>query len=163
MAKKPKQQATISPPAPFEQKTETPETPDIQAFRAFDPSAKINMLSETLAKRFGDRRKQIYDSYGAYSGIPSEVARNRMHDEALRELDESEALALAEGSERAQALKMAQLESLANLTRKNRASGYNTSVIQPQQSNLIPSLISGASGIAIAALGRNTGKKTPNG
>lgn len=159
MAKKPT--ATISPKAPFEQTSETIETPDTQAFRAFAPSTAT--LLPALAARFAHSRRNITDSYGGYSGIPSQVARNRMRDEALRELDESEALALAEGSQRAQALKMAQLESLANLTRKNRASGYNTSVIQPQPSNLVPSLISGASGIAIAALGRNTGKKTPSG
>jgi hypothetical protein len=150
MAKKPKQQATVSPPAPFEQKTETPETPDIQAFRAFEPSTR--MLSETLAKRFGDRRKQIYDSYGAYSGIPSQVARNRMRDVALGEVDEEEALALAEGNERAQALKMAQLEALANMTRGTKSSGYNTSILQPQQSNFTGSLISGGAGIATAAI-----------
>ncbi len=143
-------QPTVSPPAPFENISETQETPDIQAFRAFAPDTSI--LKSTLAARFGDRRRQISDSYGAYTGIPSQVARNRLRDEALAGVDEAEGLALAEGSERAQALKMAQLEALAGLTTKRRQSGYNTSILQPQSSGIGNSLISGGAGIGAAAI-----------
>jgi hypothetical protein len=141
---------TISPPAPFEQTQETVETPDVEAFRAFAPDT--SMLESTVAKRFGDRRREIRDSYGAYSGIPSQVARNEMRDEALAGVDEAEGLALAEGNEKAQALKLAQLEALAALTAKRKSSGFNTSVIQPQGSNLAGSAISGGAGIGAAVL-----------
>jgi len=143
-------QPTVSPPAPFEQIQETQETPDLQAFRAFTPDT--SMLSPTLAKRFGDRRNEIRDSYGAYSGIPSQVARNAMRDEALRELDESEGLALAEGNERAQALKLAQLEALAGLTARRRQSGYNTQIITPQPSGIGAAIAGGAASAGTAAI-----------
>jgi hypothetical protein len=154
---------TISPPAPYEQnttnttETEAIDTPDIQAFRAFAPDT--SMLSSTLASRFNTRRQQIRDDYGAYTGIPSQVARNAMRDEALREADETESLALAEGSERTQALKMAQLEALASLTGRTRTTttgrnaGYNTSVIGPQQgSGLGAAAITGGASVAPYAI-----------
>lgn len=143
MAKKP---PTVK--APFEQTNETFETPDVEAFRAFAPSTA--MLQPALAARFGQSRQNVTDQYGAYSGIPSQVARNRMRDEALREIDESEGLALAEGSERAQALKMAQLEALANLTRKQRQSGYNTQIAGG--GNTAGSAISGGASIGAATI-----------
>ena len=141
---------TVSPPAPFENTSETLETPDIQAFRDFAPNT--TMLQSTLANRFGTRRQQIRDTYGAYTGIPSQVARNAMRDEALAGVDEAEGLALAEGSERAQALKLEQLQALANLTAKRRQSGYNTSVLQPQGSNIGSSLVSGGAAIGVQAI-----------
>lgn len=162
MAKKPPP-PKVSPPAPFEQITDTEtitgaiDTPDIEAFRAFAPDT--NMLGATLSKNLDDRRRAITDSYGAYTGIPSQVARNRLRDEALAEVDATQSLALAEGSEKAQALKMAQLETLARLTgqtkttNKGKQSGYNTSVIQPQQGpGIAGSLISGSAGVATAAI-----------
>lgn len=145
-AKKP----TVSPKAPFENISETIETPDIAAFRAFAPSTA--MLAPALKARFDTSRRNITDSYGAYSGIPSQVARNRMRDEALGEADAAEAIALAEGNERAQALKMAQLEALAGLTAKRKQSGFNTQVIQPQSGGIGSSLISGAASIGTAAI-----------
>jgi len=141
---------TVSPQAPFENVQETIETPDVAAFRAFAPDT--SMLQSTLAKRFGDRRSQITDTYGAYSGIPSQVARNAMRDEALREVDEAEGLALAEGNERAQALKLAQLEALAGLTQKRRQSGYNTQIITPQPSGIGAAIFGGAASAGTAAI-----------
>jgi hypothetical protein len=140
----------VSPPTPFEQTNETYDTPDIQAFRAYTPNT--TMLTAATKAQFDNSRRNITDSYGAYSGIPSQVARNRLRDEALAEVDTAEGLALAEGDERTQALKMAQLQTLADLTRKTKSSGYNTSVYQPQQSNIAGSLISGGAGIAAAAI-----------
>ena len=78
---------TISPPAPFEQNTtetsesETVDTPDIQAFRAYAPDASL--LNAATEAQFENARRNITDSYGAYSGIPSQVVRNRLRDEAL--------------------------------------------------------------------------------
>jgi hypothetical protein len=126
-----KKKPYVSPQTPFESVQETVETPDIQAFRAFSPDTK--MLSSTVGKRFDDRRRQIRDDYGAYSGIPSQVARNAMRDEALADVDEAEGLALAEGDERTKALEMEKLATLAPLTRKTKSSGFNTQIIQPQQ------------------------------
>lgn len=145
-AKKP----TVSPKAPFENTTETLETPDIEAFRAYSPDT--TMLQSAVKSRFDRSRQNINDAYGAYSGIPSQVARNAMRDESLRELDESEGLALAEGNERAQALKLAQLEALAGLTAKKKQSGFNTSVVQPQGGNLGSAAIGGGATIAAAAI-----------
>ena len=84
--------------------------------------------------------------------------RNRLRDEGLADLEGKRSVALAEGSERAQALKMAQLEALAQLTGRTRTkatgknAGYNTSVLQPQGSNIGSSLISGGAGIGAAAI-----------
>jgi|SRR5262245_34744822 len=153
---------TVSPPAPFEQntynttETEAIDTPDIQAFRAFAPDTK--MLGEVTAKRFGDRRREIRDTYGAYTGIPSQVARNAIRDEALDEVDEAEGLALAEGNAQVQALKMAQLEALARMTGRTRTTstgrnaGYNTSVIQPQSSGLGAAAIGGGATVAASVI-----------
>lgn len=150
MAKKPPK-PQVSPPAPFEQIQETAETPDVQEFRAYNPLTS-SMLKPALTAKFNQSRQQIRDSYGAYTGIPSQVLRNRMRDEALRELDETEALALAEGDERLQALRMAQLEALAGLTKKTKSSGFNTSVVQPQQGpSTIGGLLSGGASVASAA------------
>lgn len=122
----------------------------MEAFRAFAPDT--TMLQSTLAKRFGDRRQQIGDSYGAYTGIPSQVVRNQLRDEALAGVDEAEGLALAEGNERAQSLRMAQLESLAGMTAKRRSSGYNTQIIQPQPSGLGSAIAGGAASAGTAAI-----------
>jgi hypothetical protein len=169
MAKKPQTpKPIISPQAPFEQ-TQTVEdeqvnevidNADIQAFRAFAPDT--NMLSATLANNFNNRRREIRDSYGAYTGIPSQVVRNQLRDEALAEVDSAESLALAEGSTQAQALKMAQLEALASLTRGTRAknrtsgrsSGYNTQVVVPgqQSSGLGAAALSGGAGVLAASM-----------
>lgn len=151
MAKQKKPQ--ISPPAPFENTTvqEVTDTPDIQALRAYSPSTAT--LAPTLKARLDLSRSQVKDRYGAYSGLPA-GARTMARDEALREVDATEALALAEGDERAQALKLAQLETLANLTRgqKSKQSGFNTSVIQPQGSNLAGAAIGGGATVAAAAI-----------
>jgi hypothetical protein len=140
--------AQVSPKAPFEQVQETVDTPDIQAFRDFAPDT--SMLSSTLSKRFGDRRREVRDSYGAYSGIPSQVARNALRDQALAGVDEAEGLALAEGDQRAQALKMAKLGTIADLTKKSKSSGFNTQIVQPQPS-IWNSIIGGAAQVGAAA------------
>lgn len=153
---------TISPPAPFEQntdqttETEAIDTPDIQALRAYTPDTSI--LNAGLDAQFENARRNVTDSYGAYSGIPSQVVRNRLRDEGLADLEGKRSVALAEGNERAQALKMAQLEALAQLTGRTKTrstgknAGYNTSVIQPQGSGIGGSLVSGGATIGAAAI-----------
>jgi hypothetical protein len=153
---------TVSPPAPFEQntdqttETEAIDTPDIQALRAYTPDMTI--LNAGLDAQFENARRNLTDSYGAYSGIPSQVVRNRLRDEGLADLEGKRSVALAEGSERAQALKMAQLEALAQLTGRTRTRqtgknyGYNTSVLQPQGSNIAGSAISGGAGVAASVI-----------
>jgi hypothetical protein len=157
-AKKP----TVSPPAPFEQNTDTTteeeviDTPDLQAFRAYSPDMSI--LNAATDAQFENARRNVTDSYGAYSGIPSQVVRNRLRDEALSDLEGKRSVALAEGSEKAQALKLAQLQALAELTRRTktrqtgRNAGYNTSVISPQGSNVAGAAISGGASVASVAL-----------
>lgn len=75
-----------------------------------------------------------------------------MRDAALTDLDEAEGLALAEGDERLQALKLAQLEALAGLTARRKQPSYNTGVVQPQGSNIGSSLISGGATAGAAAI-----------
>jgi hypothetical protein len=140
----------VSPQAPFENISETQETPDIEAFRAFAPDTTI--LNAATNAQFENARRNITDSYGAYSGIPSQVARNQLRDEALNDLESSRATALAEGSERAQALKLSQLEALAGLTAKRKQSGYNTQIIQPQPSGILPAIFGGGASAGTAAI-----------
>jgi hypothetical protein len=158
MARKP----VVSPKTPFENVEEVLDSPDIQAYRAYNPLSQ-SRLGSTLAARSGARRNQIRDDYGAYSGIPSQVARNAMRDAALADVDESEGLALAEGDTQAQAMRLAQLQSLATLTAKRKQSGYNTQILQPQQSTFWPSLFGGIAGGATLALGaRAQAPKVPS-
>jgi hypothetical protein len=148
--------------APFEQnqtsttEEETLDTPDIQAFRAYAPDT--SMLSAATDAQFEKARRNITDSYGAYTGIPSQVVRNRLRDEALNDLEGQKAVALAEGSEKVQSLKMAQLQALAELTRRTRQTntgrnaGYNTSVVGAQPSNTAAAAISGGASVGVALI-----------
>src|SRR2546422_9259656 len=92
----------VSPPAPYEQNTDTEtmtgaiDTPDIQAFRAYAPNT--TMLNAAIDAQFENGRRNITDSYGAYSGIPSQVARNRLRDEGLADLEGKRSESLAEGN-----------------------------------------------------------------
>lgn len=143
MAKGPKPVQT-----PYEQNTEVAETPDLANFRAFSPN--ISMLKPAVDAQFENARRQITDSYGAYSGIPSQVARNQMRDEGLADLEGERAMALAQGSDEAERLKLAQLESLAGMTKKTKSYGYGTQLQQPSGTG--NALISGGAGIAGAAI-----------
>lgn len=144
MAKKPKTVQT-----PYEQNNEVIETPDIAAFRAYSPD--LAMLQPAVDAQFEDARRQITDSYGAYSGIPSHVARNRLRDESLADLEGERAMALATGDENNKRIKMAQLEALANMTKKTKSYGFGTQA-QQSQGGIGSALISGGAGIASAAI-----------
>lgn len=134
---------------PFESTTQVPETADIAAFRAFAPSTAL--LSPAVEAQYGQAERDVEEQYGAYSGIPSQVARNRLRDLARAELARSKGLALAEGNTQAQALRLAQLESLASMTRGQKQSGFN-SILDPAKGNTTNALISGGSGVAAAAI-----------
>lgn len=165
MAKNKPQPAYVSPQSPYENTSEVeniyevPETEDIKAFRAFTPDTTL--LKAALDADFENARRNVTDSYGAYSGIPSQVVRNRMRDESINDLEGKRMTALTEGNEAANNLKMAQLEATANLTKgyrqkqKQKQSGYNTTVVQPggNQSNTTGSIISGAATIGGALIG----------
>ena len=144
MAKKPKTVQT-----PYEQNNEVIETPDIAAFRAYSPD--LSVLAPAVDAQFENARRQVTDSYGAYSGIPSHVARNQMRDEALADLEGERATAMATGDENNKRIRMAQLESLANMTKKTKSYGFGT---QAQQGGggIGSALISGGAGIASAAI-----------
>jgi hypothetical protein len=122
---------------PFENNTvsEVENTPDIEAYRGFQPSTDI--LNAGVNAQFARAERQNADQFGAYSGIPSQVARNRMMQMGRNDLTASRGLALAEGNTQAQQLKMAQLESLANLTakRKQQSSGFNSQLPTPPPSS----------------------------
>jgi hypothetical protein len=134
---------------PFENTSEVIDSSgDIAAYRGFTPD--ISMLKPALDSQFEKARRNLSDSYGGYTGIPSAVIRNRLRDEGMTDLEDSRATALAEGNEAAQRLKMAQLEGLAGLTATRKQSGYQTQ--QQQGGGLVNSLIGGAATVGSALI-----------
>jgi hypothetical protein len=111
---------------PFENTTETLETPDLAAFRAFDPN--LNMLRPALDAHLNTELAGIRDTYGAYTNIPSAVSRLTMKRRAEGDAYRNRGLALAEGNDANERLRLAQLESLANLTKKTKSSGFQTGI-----------------------------------
>lgn len=126
------------------------DTPDIKAFREFDPRA--SQLSPILATRFGRERKGIEDNYGAYSGIPSQVARNRLRDMALSDAGANEAAAVSQGVVEGQKMRGDQLGALAALTAGKNRKGFESQQVQQGQSNGVLSSAVGAGGAVAAAL-----------
>jgi hypothetical protein len=123
---------------------------DIAAFRAFKPSTAT--LEPALDAQYRNEERRVADQYGAYSGIPSAVARNRLENLARNELMASKATAMAQGNAEAEKMRMSQLGALADLTatRRQQGSGFNSQAAQG--SGVGNSLISGGSAIAGAAI-----------
>ncbi len=141
-AKKPQQM-------PFENTTDViDKTGDIAAFRGYTPD--VSMLKPALDSQFEKARRNITDSYGGYTGIPSAVIRNRLRDEAITGLEEGRSTALAEGNEAAQMMKLGQLESLANMTATRKQYGFNSQ--QQQESGTANALIGGAASVGSALI-----------
>lgn len=67
-------------------------------------------------------RRNITDSYGAYTAIPSAVVRKRMQDEALSNLDYNRAMAIAQGKQN----QVSDELGLANLTATRKQEGFNS-------------------------------------
>ena len=134
---------------PFENTTTVPETADIAAFRAFNPSTAL--LSPAVDAQYAQAERDVDDQYGAYSGIPSAVARNRLRDLAKSELLRNKGLALAEGNTQANALRMAQLEAVANLTKGQKSYGYG-SQLDPNKGSTTNALIGGGASVGAAAI-----------
>lgn len=127
------------------------DTPDIQAFRDFNPEA--TQLAPILATRFGRDRQAIEDSYGAYSGIPSQVARNRLRDMALSEAGQNEAAAVSQGVIEGKKMRADQLGALAALTAGKNKKGYESQQVQQGPGNgIASSAISAGGGIVAAAI-----------
>ena len=127
------------------------DTPDIKAFRGFNPEA--TQLAPILATRFGRDRNAINDSYGAYSGIPSQVARNRLRDMALSDAGANEAAAVSQGVIEGRKMKADQLGALAALTAGKNRKGFESQQMQQQQgSGIISSAIGAGGGIAAALI-----------
>jgi len=133
--------------SPFENLSEVLETPDIEAFRAYRPGTQL--LEPAVQAQYASAERDLADQYANYSGIPSQVARNRLMGLGREDLMASKALALAQGNTEAQRLRMAQLQSLADLTAKRKQSGYNTQI--QQKPGWGGSLISAATSVGIAA------------
>lgn len=131
--------------------SEVIDTPDIQAYRSWDPTAEMDRLNRTLAARNASLKRDVTEGYGRYSGIPSAVTRNRLRDLALADIDENDSLALAEGANRANEMRGNQLSTLAALTAKRRQSGYQES-FKPQGGGGIGSALIGAGATVGVAL-----------
>lgn len=114
---------------PFENTQETLETPDLAAFRSFNPD--LSMLRPALDAQLQTELSSIRDDYGAYTSIPSQVNRLALKRQAENNAYKNRALALAEGNDANQRIKLAQLESLAGLTKKTKSSGFNTGIQAP--------------------------------
>lgn len=128
------------------------ETPDIQAFREFDPT--VSELRPILATRFGRDRQAINDSYSSYSGIPSQVARNRLRDMALADAGVNESAAVSEGLIEGKKMRGEQLATLAALTAGKNKKGFESQQTQqqPGSGGAIASSAIGAGGAVAAAL-----------
>jgi len=111
--------------------TEVQDTPDLAAFRAFDP--RVNNVRPILAKRFNQERSDVADNYGAYTGLP-EVARQRLQEQAQGNIGVDQSTAAGENVNQGNAARLDQMETLANLTKKTRSSGYTSSLGAPGQS-----------------------------
>lgn len=129
---------------PFENTTETLNTPELDALRGFIPN--LNMLRPALDAQLNTELTGIRDTYGAYTNIPSAVSRLTMKRRAEGDAYRNRGLALAEGNDSNQRLKLAQLESLANLTAKKKSSGFQTAA--PTPGGGLGGLLSGAGGAA---------------
>ncbi len=126
------------------------DTPDIQAFRNFNPEA--TQLTPILATRFGRDRQAIENNYGAYSGIPSQVARNRLRDMGLADAGANEAAAVSQGVIEGKKMRGDQLSALAALTAGKNRKGFESQQVQQGQSNGVLSSAVGAGGAVAAAL-----------
>ena len=126
------------------------DTPDIQAFRNFNPEA--SQLSPIMATRFGRDRQAIEDNYGAYSGIPSQVARNRMRDMALADAGANEAMTISQNEIEGRKMRQEQLSALAALTAGKNKKGYESQQVQQQGSGIGSSIIGAAGAAASAAI-----------
>lgn len=129
------------------------ETPDIQAFRDFNP--EMSMLKPILAKRFGRDRQAVTDSYSSYSGIPSHTARNRLRDMAIADIGANEAAAVSEGLAEGKRMRGEQLATLAALTAGKNRKGYESQQIQKtpgSAGSIISSAIGAGGGIAAALI-----------
>jgi hypothetical protein len=104
---------------------ETLETPELQAFRDFNP--RVPQLRPTLARKFGTEHNAALD--GTY-GATSQVERLAGTDEAMANATNQEAQGVSEGVNLGTATRMAQLQSLANLTKKTRSYGYGSQAPQ---------------------------------
>jgi len=129
--------------------TEVQDTPDLAAFRAFDP--RVNNVRPIIAKRFDQERSDVADNYGAYTGLP-EVARQRLQEQAQGNIGVAESTAAGENVNQGNAARLDQMETLANLTKKTRSSGYTSSLGAPGQSALGTAIGIGgqAAGVIIA-------------
>ncbi len=121
---------------PFSSTTKTNDDyGDIAKLRDFDPSS--------YNRQFDRAETDLKDSYGAYTGIPSAVARKRLYDEGYADLEGGRAQAYEQA-------KLGQLEGVANLTKGSTQSGYNSQVAPP--SGLLNSIIGAGASVAGAAL-----------
>lgn len=134
---------------PFENTQETLETPDLAAFRSFNPD--LSMLRPALDAQLQTELSSIRDDYGAYTSIPSQVNRLALKRQAENNAYKNRALALAEGNDANQRIKLAQLESLAGLTKKTKSSGFNTGLQGPGSGGQIASAGISAGGAIVAA------------
>ena len=127
--------------------TETLDTPDLQAFQSFDP--RVNNVRPILAKRFNQERSDVADNYGAYTGLP-EAARQRMQEQAQGNIGVDQSTAAGESVNQGNAARLDQLETLKDLTKKTRSSGYTSSLGAPGQS--AAALGIGAAGTAASVI-----------
>jgi hypothetical protein len=113
MGKKKPQTATITREYNF---FTPPDTPDIRAFREFQPDTTL--LDPSLAYQFAVAQRDIENRYASpFTGINNPVVSAALRDRALADLMEKRGTALRGGAFDVNRLRLAQLEALAGLTR----------------------------------------------
>jgi len=138
---------------PEDMTSEVIDTPDITAYRGFDPRAEFDVMNRSIGARLSNENQAAYDDYGAYTGIPSAVARNRMRDERINENNQNARLAIAEGTNAGNEMRANQLAGLAQLTARRRESGFRSAIKNQQQGGGIgSSLISAGAAIGTTAI-----------
>lgn len=130
--------------------SEVIDTPDIQAFRSFDPKAAIQAGRADSDAQFDRAEKYTREAFGNYSGIRNPLARSRALASALDEVSYDRAISNANLNAQGMQAEMGQKAALADLTAKRRQHGYSSTL--PQQSGMGSAVIGSAGSIGAAAI-----------
>lgn len=125
------------------------DTADISAFRAWNPQ-----IDPGLASQYGNAKNQFKQSFiNPLGGYASPQVRDAQMRTGMRNLNQDEAQAFRSGYYDVNALKGAQLGSLAGLTApKVVSTGGSSSGTVTQPSDLLGNILGGAATVGSAAI-----------
>lgn len=146
---KPKPQVTQLP----QEMTQTvQDTPDIQNYRNWDPTAAVYARRGEIDAPFDRGERQIREQFGGMSGIRNPIAKARSTASALDDLSYNRAMANAAMNAEALGQTGAQKAYLADLTATRKQSGYTSQVTGGGANPYISGGISAGGAIISAAI-----------